>query len=250
MTMCTDRESMVDNILYGRSEVIHTYVPSVHPLYPEDGLSEWPHDVAAANALLDEAGFTLGDDGLRRHPDSGEPFRITLGTTSGNEMRQQILQIFRENQRECGIDVELYFQPANEWFADGPEGVLFGRRYDLGEFAWLTGVQPACNLYSADEVPGPPGPEHPNGWGGQNNTGWRHQEFTDICDLARSSLPGTAEYEENHKEAQRIFSEEVPIIPLFLRLKVAAARPEVRNFSVDPTQNSELYNIYMIDLER
>jgi peptide/nickel transport system substrate-binding protein len=31
MTMCTDRQSMVDNILYGRSEVIHTYIPSVHP---------------------------------------------------------------------------------------------------------------------------------------------------------------------------------------------------------------------------
>ncbi|MCA9955774.1 MAG: hypothetical protein KC434_13690, partial [Anaerolineales bacterium] len=35
MTMCTDRQSMVDNILYGRSEVINTYIPSVHPLYPE-----------------------------------------------------------------------------------------------------------------------------------------------------------------------------------------------------------------------
>jgi peptide/nickel transport system substrate-binding protein len=41
----------------------------------------------------------------------------------------------------------------------------------------------------------------------------------------------------------------VPVIPLFLRLKVAAARPEVQNFYVDPTQNSELYNIYELDLQ-
>ena len=42
MTMCTDRQSMVDNILFGRSEVIHTYVPTVHPLYPH----RWRHGIA------------------------------------------------------------------------------------------------------------------------------------------------------------------------------------------------------------
>ena len=49
-------------------------------------------------------------------------------------------------------------------------------------------------------------------------------------------------------EAQRIFSEEVPVIPLFLRLKVAAARPGVCNFSVDPTQNSEVWNLFEIGI--
>ena len=37
-------------------------------------------------------------------------------------------------------------------------------------------------------------------------------------------------------------------LPLFLSLKVAAARPEVLNFSLDATQNSELFNIYEYDL--
>ena len=50
--------------------------------------------------------------------------------------------------------------------------------------------------------------------------------------------------------AQRIFSEELPVLPLFLSLKVSATRPEVLNFSLDPTQNSELYNLYEVDVER
>lgn len=255
MTMCTDRQSMVDNILYGRSEVIHTYVPSVHPLYPE-GLTEWPFDVEAANALLDEVGWVDSDgDGIREH-DDGTPFSVTLGTTTGNEMRQQLTQIFKENLLECGIDIELYYLPASEWFADGPEGPLFGRTYDLGEFAWLTGVQPSCNLYGGWNIPGDPealdadgNPLYPSGWGGQNETGWRNDEFDAACQQAIGSLPGTAEYEEGHILAQQIFSENVPVIPLFLRLKVAAARPEVVNFGVDPTQNSEMYNLYEIDLQ-
>ena len=259
MTMCTDRQSMVDNILYGRSEVIHTYVPSVHPLYPEEGLVEYAYDVEGANALLEEAGYVDSDgDGIREYPGgvngefAGEPFAVTLGTTTGNEMRQQLTQIFKENMLECGIDIELYYLPASEWFADGPDGPLFGRRFDLGEFAWLTGVEPSCNLYGSWNIPGP-GEEadlYPSGWGGQNETGWRNEAFDTACQKALGSLPGTADYEEGHKEAQVIFSENVPVIPLFLRLKVAATRPEILNFNVDPTQNSELYNIYELDIQQ
>ncbi|MCA9923809.1 MAG: peptide ABC transporter substrate-binding protein [Anaerolineales bacterium] len=248
MTMCTDRQSMVDNILYGRSEVIHTYIPSVHPLYPE-GLTEWPYDVDAANALLEEAGYVDSDgDGLREDPTTGVPFHVTLGTTTGNDMRQQLTQIFKENMLACGIDVELYYLPSSEWFADGPDGPLFGRRFDLGEFAWISAVQPSCNLYLTSQITGPE-EEGLGGWGAAGDTGWSNEAFDLACNTALSSLPGTAEYEEGHKEAQRIFSEEVPVIPLFLRLIVAAARPEVVNFGVDPTNGTELYNIYEIDLQ-
>ena len=255
MTMCTDRQSMVDNILYGRSEVIHTYIPSVHPLYPE-GLTEWPYDVEAANALLDEVGWVDSDgDGIRENED-GTPFSVTLGTTTGNEMRQQLTQIFKENLLECGVDIELYYLPASEWFADGPEGPLFGRQFDLGEFAWLTGVEPSCQLYGGWNIPGDPeavdaegNALYPSGWGGQSNTAWVNADFDAACQKAIGSLPGTPEYEEGHIEAQIIFSENVPVIPLFLRLKVAAARPEVINFGVDPTENSEMYNLYEIDLQ-
>lgn len=246
MTMCTDRQGMVDNIFYGRSEVIHTYIPSVHPLYA-DGLTEWPYDVEAANALLDEVGYVDSDgDGIREYTD-GTPFKVQLGTTSGNEMRQQLTQIFKENQAQCGVEVELYYLPASEWFADGPEGPVFGRKFDLAEFAWLTGVQPSCDLYLTTQIPGDPEAGY-SGWGGSNDSGWSNADYDAVCQTALGSLPGTPEYEENHKEAQRIFSQEVPVLPLFLRLKVAAARPEVTNFGVDPTENSELYNLYTIGL--
>jgi peptide/nickel transport system substrate-binding protein len=251
MTMCTDRQGMVDNILYGRSEVIQTYIPSVHPLYAEDAVV-WPFDPDAGMALLDEVGYVDTDgDGIREDPETGTPFSVSLGTTAGNEMRQQLTQIFKENMAACGINVELYYEPAGEWFADGPDGTLFGRQFDLGEFAWLTGVQPSCNLYITSEIPGLVREDGSQvGWGASNASGWSNPEYDTICQTALGSLPGEAAYEEAHKQAQVIFSENVPVIPLFLRLKVAAARPEVLNFGVDPTQNSELWNIFEIDLDR
>ena len=257
MMLCTDRQGMVDNILYGRSEVIHTYLPQIHPLYPAEGITEWPYDPQRGNTLLDEAGYDRRDaEGFRLDP-GGVRFAPTLGTTAGSALRQQITQLFQQNMADCGIDVELYYLPAGEWFADGPDGVLFGRRFDLGLFAWLTSVQPACDLYMGSRVPGPAGEVNEKtgllygGWGGDNHnaTGWANAGFDAACERALGSLPDTPDYVDGHQEAQRLFSAELPVIPVFLSLKVAAARPEVLNFGVDPTQNSELYNIYEYDLE-
>ena len=164
-------------------------------------------------------------------------------------MRQQLTQIFKENQLQCGIDVELYYLPSSEWFADGPDGPLFGRRFDLGEFAWLTGVEPSCGLYLSDNITGPE-EEGFGGWGNSSNTGWVNEEYDAACRRALGGLPGTEDYEQGHIDAQVIFSDQVPVIPLFLRLKVAAARPNVLNFFVDPTQNSEMFNIFEIDIQQ
>ena len=105
-------------------------------------------------------------------------------------------------------------------------------------------------------VPGPSGETFAatgapyTGWGGdnQNNTGWANAAYDAACQTALGSLPGTPAYGQSHMAAQRIFAEELPVLPLFLSLKVSATRPDVLNFSLDPTQNSELYNIYEYDL--
>jgi len=133
--------------------------------------------------------------------------------------------------------------PASEWFADGPDGPLFGRRFDIGQFAWLTGVEPPCNLYLTSETP-----SEANGWAGQNNPGYSNPEYDRVCNAAMQSLPGTPEYDQYHLEAQRIFAEELPVIPLHLKLKIAASRPEVVGFSLDPTCNTEIFNIENFDL--
>lgn len=256
MTMCSDRQGMIDTVLYGRSAIMHTYVPALHPLYPPDGVTEWPFDVAAANALLDEAGYDRRNaEGIRLDP-SGAPFAPRLTTTSGNAMRQQLSERFKGDMAACGIDVQLAYVPATEWFADGPEGALFGRRYDLGQFAWQALFEPDCLLYHSSEVPGPADTVNPKtgepyaGWDGLNNTGYASATFDEACDEALQQVPGSIEYVEWHQTALRIFAQDVPMIPLFPLLKVAVTRPDVRGFGLDPTERSELSNLYEIDLQR
>jgi peptide/nickel transport system substrate-binding protein len=245
IVMCTDRQSMVEEVMFGRSELIHAYVPSSHPLYPADAV-EWPYDVGEANALLDSLGYTDRDeDGIREDRGSESPFELTLLGALGNEVDEQVATLFQEDLVECGIEVSLSFIHSDEYFADGPDGPLFGRQFELAAFPWLISIEPNCALYLSSRTPGPE-----NNWNRSynNNTGFHFEPFDEACELAMNSLPGTPEYEESHQEALRLWSEQVPIIPLFMRLKVAATRPGILNFEFDSTQSSELWNLYELDV--
>ena len=247
ITLCTDRQRMVDEIFLGTSAVMHSYFPDNHPLFT-DTATVWPFDPVQGNQLLDDAGFQDEDeDGIREAFDQ-RPFNITLGIAAGNLMRQQIGQIFAENMRECGIVVDLVYRPAEEWYAAGPEGPLFGRRFDLAEFAWPVDEFNSCQLYTSAEIPGP-AENGFVGWQGLNHTGWSDSRFDSACNMTIDSLPGSEAYVEGHRLAQEIFSVNLPSMPLFQRMKVAATRPGIIHFDLDTTQPSELYNIYEIDIE-
>jgi peptide/nickel transport system substrate-binding protein len=260
IAMCMDRQAAVDTVMFGQSIVIHTYLPPQHPLFNADA-KQWPFDVAAASALLDEIGWLDADadpatprvaTGVAGVPD-GTLLEFKYETTTAT-MRQQATQIMAESMAQCGIKVNLGYYPSSEWFADGPEGILFGRKTDLGQFAWLTGVEPPCDLYKGDMIAGDPAevdengkPVYPSGWGGQNQTGYSNPLFDAECNKALQSLPGQPSYEEGHLAAQAIFAEDLPVVPLFLRLKLAITRPDMCNFIMDPTANSEMWNIEAFD---
>jgi peptide/nickel transport system substrate-binding protein len=117
----------------------------------------------------------------------------------------------------------------------------------MGAFPWLISTEPNCALYLSSRIP-----SQSNAWnrGFNNETGFTDPDFDAACSAALSALPGMPEYDVNHMEALRVWSEQVPIIPLFMRLKIAAARPEILNLDLDPTQSSELWNLFEIDVDR
>jgi peptide/nickel transport system substrate-binding protein len=126
-------------------------------------------------------------------------------------------------------------------FAEGPEGLLLGRQFDLAETTWWLD-EPPCRHYVSSEIPGE------DRWYGSNPSGFSDPDFDDACEAALGALPGTEAYEDYHRQAQIIFSEQVPGISLFMRLRITAVRPEVRAFGLDPTATSELWDIERLDV--
>ncbi len=255
VAMCIDRQAIVEEVAYGRSVVPDTYVPPGHPLYPEGGLAHWEYDPAAGRALLGEKGWRDEDgDGVREARGvegirDGEPFEVTLLTpsdaaSSDDGVSREVTRIVRAQLADCGIRVTLETMPRWELMAPGPEGPLVGRRFDMAQETRALGEQAPCEWYLSSEVPGD---DH---WDGTNVTGYQNSVYDEVCLSARQALPGTPDFERYHREAQIIFSHHVPALPLFMRLRVALARPEVEHFEMDPTAPSELWNLETLDVRR
>lgn len=254
IAQCLDRQAMVDELFAGQTNVMNAYIPDEHPLFPEDA-TIWPYDPDAGNVLLDEFGLEDTDgDGFRELVErdiqasivATTTFSITLGTNSESLVRNTVNEMAQADLAECGIQVSLYDVPAEKWFDDGPFSPLFGRRFDLATYAWLTGITPPCGLYLSDNITGPE-EQGFGGWGNVNATGWANEAYDTACKAALTALPGTEGYIENHQEAVRIFTERLPAVPLFQYVDTAVTHPSIHNFQPNATQPSELWNIFEID---
>ncbi len=241
VAQCIDRQAIVDQAANGGGFVQHTFTAPDHPLYPGDeNIAIYEFDPEAGRALLAGLGWedTDGDGVLDK---DGQTLSFVHSTRT-NPYRQAVTQVVNAQLLEnCGIQTEIELV-GSEYFADGPEGILFGRRFDLGQFAWNTGVEPPCNLYLSTQIP-----NDVNGWGATNVTGWSNPEFDAACTAA---LQATNDEDKaaQHAEAMRIFTEELPVIPIMARSKIAVVRPGIEGVIMDPTNNSEMWNVENFDI--
>ncbi len=232
ITMCIDRQRIVDELLFGESAVPDGYLFPRHPLYNEE-IAQYDYDPQAALELLATVGWADYDQnpstpltsvGAAGFPD-GTPFELVYLIPEDSE-RQAVAQIVGESLSQCGVHVIVQTQPWHQFLAPGPEGLVFGRTFDLAEFAWSASQIPPCYLYLSEEIPGPY-PEYPKGWGGGNLAGYSNPEFDQACRAALYSLPDTDEHFSAHQKAQAIFAEDIPAIPLYWRLELSAMRADM-----------------------
>jgi peptide/nickel transport system substrate-binding protein len=106
LTMGIDRQGLVDALFYGYGDVgISTSTPAHWSYEVQEGL-KLPYDPEAARRLLRDAGWEdRNGDGILENAD-GVPFRFTLITNHGNDLRRDIGEIVQAQLRPLGIAVE------------------------------------------------------------------------------------------------------------------------------------------------
>lgn len=242
---CLDRQKVVDIVFSGLTNVPDSFVPSSHPLYSAES-AHYSHDSNRGIALLEQVGWkdedsnpatprtALNISGIL----SGTPLTLKYWTT-GATQRRQVAEILSASLAECGIGVTVeYFDP-NAFYAPGPGGPLFGRQFDLAEYAITSaGSDPACAAFTSDSLP-----NAANGWLGVNLSGYKNPDFDLLCAQARHTLPDDAKYAGLWKQMQAIYANDLPSIPLYQRLKVLAARPDFCNLNVDSNALFDFWNL-------
>ncbi len=249
---CIDRQKMATELFPGKSQVPDSFVPPDHPLYNPD-VKKYSFDPQAASQMLQDVGWVDSDNnpstprvasGVAGVAD-GTPFEFDYLVPADGE-KPQAAQILKDSLAQCGIRVNVRTQSTDQLFAPGPDGPIFGRKFAMAQFAWVTSLQPPCGLYISGQIPGPY-PDYPEGWGGANVSGYSNPEYDRVCQAALSTLPDSPDYQDLYRQAQAIFAEDLPSIPLYLHLKVVAMRPDMCGVKVDPSADSALWNLESMD---
>ncbi|MBI3160963.1 MAG: hypothetical protein HYZ23_00555 [Chloroflexi bacterium] len=247
---CLDRQSVVDNVLFGMTSVPITYLPVGHPLY-DTTLKPLPFDPANGISLLEQAGWR-DTDGNPATPlqavtvqnvAPGTPLSLNYYTTTATQ-RRQVVEILQASLAQCGVGLNVQYFSQDDLYASGPAGLLFGRRFDLIQYAMgVNSIEPPCDWFTTAEIP-----NASNAWVGTNVTGYRSLQYDAACRAAQLALPHEQPYIDSYRQTQALFSTELPAIPLYYRLRIAAARPDLCHFDLDATANP-LWNIESMDLD-
>jgi peptide/nickel transport system substrate-binding protein len=182
--------------------------------------------------------------GVAGIPD-GTPFKVTYLTINEPEA-QTTAQMIQNSLHECGIELEIQQLSSEALLAAGPTGPVFGRNYDLAQFGWTTTLQPSCGLYTSDEIPGPY-PDFAKGWGGANASGYSNTDFDLACKKALTALPDSMAYRQAHLQAQQIFNDDIPTIPLYTYLLLTAMRPDLCGAMAGETPDYAYWNLEAFD---
>ena len=246
-TNCIDRQKIVGDLLYNLVSVPGSYLPPNHPLYLAD-LKPLPFDVDAGKKLLDEAGWKLnGSDPVRRaagvtNVTEGTPLAVTYLTTQA-PLRVAIAAMIKSSLEQCGVQVDVKSLTTDALYAAGPDGPLFGRSFDLAEYAWDSSAQPPCFLYETGQIS-----STGNNWLTGNVTGYSNKDYDAACQKATQAGPGQpAQYTQGQQDAERLLAQDLPSIPLFFQLKMTAARTDLCGFTMDVTARSTLWGIENVD---
>ncbi len=251
IALCLDRQKVVDTVLFGLSTVPNTYIAPEHPLYNAT-VAPYPFDPAQGNQILEQVGWRDVDkdpstprqaQGVGNVPEL-TPLVLNYYTSSATQ-RRQVSEILAQSLSQCGIGVNVTYLSYVDLYAEGAaNGPLFGRSFDMAEFAMgTTSLQPPCSWYTTAQIP-----TADNNWVGANVTGYKNPEFDAACDWAQQLAPDEEAYRDAYFLTQSIFNSDLPAIPLYARLNVAAARPDMCDFELDPTANT-LWNIESLDYQ-
>jgi peptide/nickel transport system substrate-binding protein len=202
-----DRKSLTEKLFAGKQPVADSFVNKLHPFYSPQ-TPTYAYDPAKAKALLEEAGWKPGADGIRRNA-AGERLSFDFQTTAGNKLRELIQQVLQSQWKEAGIDVVIKNEPARTLF--GP--TLSHREFQgLALYGWSSGIGDSpLSILTSSAIP-----SGENGWGGSNYPGYANPEFDKLSAAIETELD-PEKRRVLWASVQKLYAEDLPVLPLFFR---------------------------------
>jgi len=105
LAYCIDKDATVEAATDGQGVPIYADIPPASWAYNPD-VPKYEYDVEKANAILDEAGWTTGDDGVRVDAD-GKRLETHILARAGKPDRTKFMQLLADQAKDCGFNLTL-----------------------------------------------------------------------------------------------------------------------------------------------
>jgi ABC-type transport system substrate-binding protein len=150
---CIDKRAAVAAATDGFGVPAYADVPP--GTWPYDGqIPEPPHDVAAARALIEAAGWTIGGDGI--YENHGKRLAATIYVRHDTQDRVKFVEILGLEARQCGMDLRTApgdfgrdLTLISTWPNHAPGT---DRPFDLYFYAWGAGWDPLSDNFSSAAI--------------------------------------------------------------------------------------------------
>jgi peptide/nickel transport system substrate-binding protein len=104
LDLAVDRTQIIDTVLNGYGTPVATMFTELSAPYNNTDIPIPPYDIAAANKILDDAGYKRGADGIRVGPD-GSKFDWEVITPDNVEGIDRLFEILKTSWAELGINI-------------------------------------------------------------------------------------------------------------------------------------------------
>lgn len=208
----TDKQALNEAVFQGAGVPSDTFLRHDVPYYVDlhRQIPKYPHDPRQTEALMREAGFTRGADGMFVDA-AGERFSPQLLEETG-AANEQVLAVMVQAWKQAGIDVQGALLPAAQ--LRDPQV-----RASFPAFYHTTGGGVDENGYSFMERGAIPSAE--NRWSGSNRGGWVNDDYTRIWNTFSTTIE-VPQRQRLAMEMEKILTDQLPAIMLFFNFGVSA----------------------------
>ncbi|MBI1904433.1 MAG: peptide ABC transporter substrate-binding protein [Planctomycetia bacterium] len=205
LAMALNKEEVVKTVLQAGEVPAYSLVPPGLPGY--NRAQAPPYNPEKARQLLAQAGYPNG-----KGPD-GRSLRVEI-TFNTNETHQSVAELIQRHWRlNLGVDAVLRNMEWNSYQAAQQQ-----LEYQVCRAGWIgdySDPNTFLDLFMAD---------NPN-----NQTGWKHEPYDKLVRDAAFEPDSVKRMQMLH-DAEAIFLDEMPVIPLYYRVTKNLVRPYVSGF--------------------
>ncbi len=216
LNLAVNKQEIVDEVTKAGQLPARALVPPGLPVDYKNGFSG-EYNVEKARELLAEAGYPDG---------KGFPkFEILYNTSESHGAIAEVIQ--RQWKKALGIDVVLKNKAWGVYLDD-----VHQLKHDIARAGW-TGDYPDPNTFLDMFVT-----DHEN-----NQTGWSNKEYDQLIEAAGKE-PDVKKRLQMLTDAETIFMDEMPLIPIYFYVSKDLVKPYVKNF------NSNIQDVHPLHIIR